>query len=229
MIHHQHLSPERAKTAFEQLFSSKKIAAMRGETLTARGVGWAELIDVNIEMIKRHLSLVLERRSSNKQLKASELIEVRCAIDAALRRASTRPSQYAAPLYFSDLIARKALDIAGDKSTIRRVAEHAVPLAALLSGAKLLADPDHSLEKLSRVVIAPICVIDKSEDPKNRKSHPDIEKPFLRYADAGIIVYTASDFTPVNPETFTWRDHISEMSKFALYASAIDRTNNASV
>lgn len=231
------LTPEHAEKAFRLLFTNVKIEAMHKATMARDGVEWGSLIAINVEMIKRHLDLVKNWSSVHGvALSAGQKIEIRCAIDAALRRASTRPRQYAAPIYFSHRAASYVLDAKatgpGETARLITVEEHAVPLAAILSGTRLLADPDLSLRKMAHAILTPLCTVAKSEDPVDRKSHPEassrhdgifeIRHPFLRYHQAGIDVYKASDFARVDPVTFTWQDHLQEMAKFPLYASGIE-------
>jgi hypothetical protein len=222
------LAPEQVKHAYSLVCGQSQIRRLAERSLN--GTSWDRLMRVNLDMILGQLTMVAKRQANPETaLSRGELIEVRCAIDYEIRRASDRPRQYVAPLYISDRLARRVIDEASSGSPRQRlvsnaVREHVTPLTAYTSGTNILQSPAVYMPLLAHAFTTPICVIAKDEDPKGRARTvaPDVNRPFMRYADNDIQVYRVSDFSPIDRERFTWEDHISLMKSYPSYATGVE-------
>lgn len=161
-----------------------------------------------------------------------QLIVMRRLMDVALRVASEPPTFYGVPLYVSAGVLQAAAAVLERKRTLNdktgeRLArgriEHVLPLRVFASGTEIIRSPEANLLGIRRAFVGPICRVRKDEDDKLvRKAHADPRRPFLRYAEAGVVAYRVNDGVPVIGETYDWADHIEHMRVFPSYASGAD-------
>jgi len=181
--------------------------------------------------------LDMVRLSLTSSLKGSRCgIVRRCAIDHAIRGVTNSPCLYTRPLYVSEghLLRIAEAETAmlatpGRRRTVREPScreEHVVPLAVDASGRKILEDPEGHLRRVRRKFMSPVCIVTPDEDLeltriKDRlKGHERPNRPFQRYADVADIRLTRNG-ARIDPASFTFRDHLREMSMQPAYATAV--------
>jgi hypothetical protein len=217
------MSVEDVRRANEILNSAGRRAKLASADLN--GSTWEGLMRINLDMVRLLLKLVAER-AGTRPLTNAELIEVRCAIDPVIRRASTRADQYCARLYVSEGVVRKVLvgaDAGVKHAELRKgwELEHVVPLAALLSGTQLLKDPA-LIEHVSHAFVTPLALVTREEHLRLETKTGNKVHPFSRYGDYGVRVFRMDDFTAIDPATFTWDDHLDLLRKYPSYATGVD-------
>lgn len=191
---------------------------------------WGEIIAVAEETIAAILTLHLRSPIQGKRAE----IERRCALDGVARRASLYPSAYATPLYvsegFLDLAAAEdaRLALAGGRQRVLKepphCREHVIPVAVHGSGQRILEDPDANLPRIRRTFLSPICLISRQEDESVRgshvKGHDAPFHPFSRYAGKAVVRRTDTG-ERIDPDVFTFRDHLDLMLEHPAYASGV--------
>lgn len=196
---------------------------------------WAEIIAVCEELILTVLALHLKDPSGSKRAE----IERRCALDGVARRASVYPTFYSRPLYVSDgfLEEVSAADVrqtAAGRGRYKLVEppscqEHVIPVSVHGSGKKILGNPEMHLPRIRRTFLAPICLITKTEDDgvrkRNVKGHEAPFHPFSRYQGIATVRRTDTG-EAIDPERFTFRDHLRLMSGHPVFATAVPLFRN---
>ncbi|WP_375271382.1 hypothetical protein [Sphingomonas sp.] len=187
-----------------------------------RDATWAQMIAIYEGVVIDTLT----RLASAPKWSKLELIGARRVIDHAFRCASEPPSFYAGALYVSGgrlaQIARWRAACGegpGGPAIPRGIVEHVLPLATFASGTRVLKSPAAELPQARRALLGPVCVITREENARlATKTHPDPERPFLRYA--GIAdVYRTTDGTRLDPDHYTFADHAALMRSVPAYAS----------
>lgn len=177
---------------------------------------WADMIDV----YEGTAVSIVQRMMARSDWRRRETIAMRRILDTCFRNASEPANFYAMPLYISEgmlLDFDQTIAHGGKWTTGHR--EHALPLAVNASGTKLLADPQGYLPNLRKALVGPICLMTVDENRKlSTKDHPNPELPFLRYRRK-VTAYRVMDGVHVDPDTWSFQDHVDHMKTVPAYAS----------
>jgi len=229
------MTPQEVLRLRDLVWGPAKLRNLSSTTLGEgpRGQTWADILVVAEEIVEDAL-----RRAMTSPVQGERAqIGRRCAINDAVRKATVYPGFYAMPLYVSEgfladvATAEAALQPADPGSKRRRSVsrpacceEHVVPIAVHCSGTKIIAEPETNLVKLRRTLLGPICLITRGEDATlpagSRKRSERPNRPFQRYAGVADIRRT-DDGTRIDPETFSFRDHLRIMAAHPAYATAV--------
>jgi hypothetical protein len=229
------MTPEEVLRLRDLVWGPAKLRNLASPTLGEgpRGQTWADILIVAEEIVEDAL-----RRAMTSPVQGERAqIGRRCAINDAVRKATVYPGFYSMPLYVSEgfladvAAAETALPPFGASSRRRRSVarpacceEHVVPIAVHCSGTKIIADPETNLVKLRRTLLGPICLLTRDEDAAlpdgSRKRSERPNRPFRRYLGIADIRRT-DDGTRIDPETFSFRDHLRIMSSHPAYATAV--------
>jgi hypothetical protein len=191
---------------------------------------WARVVEVAEDLILSVLALHLADASGSKRAE----IERRCALDGVARRASIYPTAYARPLYVSDGFLADAAAADRRQASAGKAGrklkepphcrEHVVPVSVHGSGKRILNDPELHLPRIRRTFLGPICYISNAEDDRvretNVKGHDAPFHPFSRYRGIATVRRTDTG-EALDPDGFTFRDHLRLMSAHPAYATAV--------
>ena len=197
------------------------------------GVPWTSTIAIYEGTVDYALA-----QAARGGLHKRELIAYRRIIDQCFRFASDAPNFYGMPLYASDGFLRAAMECAERRREIRGrgkpkfpagEGEHVLPLS-LASGTAILSDPDRYLPQARRAMVGPVCRVTNTEHKRMKSTtSPDPERPFMRYAQAEVVAYRTIDGERVDPETWTFEDHLDYMATQPGFATgaALARSRSA--
>lgn len=210
------LDPQRVKTICEARWRpgqrGKRVNS--ADPLLGDDCSWADMIDV----YEGTAVSIVERMMAQASWRKRETIAMRRILDACFRNASEPAHFYAMPLYVSEGILLAFEDrISNGGKWPAGHDEHVLPLAVYASGTRLLADTAGCLPDLRKALVGPICLMTADENRDlETKTHPDPQRPFMRYS--GIVqAYRVADGMPVDPETWTFQDHVDHMKTVPAY------------
>lgn len=181
---------------------------------------WADMMDVYEATAVQIVMRMLARTDWRKR----ETIAMRRILDACFRNASEPANFYSMPLYVSGgMLLQFEKTMAEGGKWHAGHAEHVLPLAIYASGTNLLADPARHIPNLRKALVGPICLMTgKEHEDIETKTHPDPGLPFLRYR--GIVdAYRVVDGAWVDPDRWTFQDHIEHMKVFPAYRTGAER------
>lgn len=222
------MTPADVQYLVSRAWGRAKIANLNSPTL-GDGQSWAE----NIMVVEEIIEDVLRRSILSPLQSARAQIVRRMAINNSARDVSNTPRAYALPLYISEGLLlniansdAKAIPFKRGKKPLIKLSdlhvEHTVPLAQFCSGTRILANPDEVLPLLRRAIISPISYITNTEKKSIKKA--DVKKsvtPFFPFRRYEFKVYHTVTGEFINPEHFSFRDHIRVMGGFPAYATAV--------
>jgi hypothetical protein len=198
------------------------------------GAPWSATISIYEGLVEDALA-----RARRGGFHKRELIAFRRIIDQCFRNASEAPGFYAVPLYASERYLADAIGAlrthqvkgVNRKPTFARgEREHVLPLSIHASGTEILADPERYLPQARRAVVGPVCRVRKDEhDAMKRKTSPDPEHPFLRYAAAGVVAYRTMDGGRIDPAAWSYEDHLDYMETQPAYATGAALLRSAGI
>lgn len=210
------LDPKRVTTICEARWRPGRRGkrANSADPLLGDDCSWADMIDV----YEGTAVSIVERMIARTDWRKRETIAMRRILDACFRNASEPAHFYAMPLYVSEgiLLAFEARMRDGG-SWPSGHDEHVLPLAIYASGTRLLADPAGYLPDLRKALVGPICLMTGEENRKlETKTHPDPQRPFMRYR-GNVTAYRVADGAVVDPEAWTFQDHVEHMKTIPAY------------
>lgn len=194
--------------------------ANTADPLLGDDCSWADMIDVYEGIAVGIVETMIGRNDWRKR----ETIAMRRILDTALRNASEPANFYAMPLYVSEdlLLGYEGAAASGGRWPADHD-EHVLPLAVYASGTNLLADPLRCIPDLRKAVVGPICLITPDENRRlDTKRHPDPQRPFMRYSGK-VQAYRVADGMAVDPETWTFQDHVDHMRTVPAYSTGAVR------
>ncbi len=225
------MNDEEAVRLCALIWKDKKLRNLADPRM-GEGDTWHDIIIACEEVVLETVRLSLTSRLSGPRCG----IVRRCAIDHVIRGVTNSPGLYTRPLYVSEghLAGIAAAEAAlvptnGRTRSLKQPPcryEHVVPLAVDASGKKILKDPEKHLRRIRRKFMSPVCVVTPGEDKeleriKDRlKGHERPNRPFQRYDGVADIRLTRNG-ARIDPTTFTFRDHLREMSMQPAYATAV--------
>lgn len=217
------MTQDEAMRIIDSLWSDRKRRNLASPTLGG-GETWRDAILAAEEVVEDAL-----RRVASSPLVGPRInIVRRNAINDAVRKATHFAPFYSRELYVSTRLLEGAAQRmqegrSGAKAFPGRRFEHVIPLSVHGSGTRLIEEMATELPMLRRALLGPTCLVTTEEDAglKDRvKTHPRPFVPFLRYE--GLVEVRRTDTGAiVEPNAFTFRDHLRYMSTQPGYATAV--------